>query len=257
MTLGIILKTLLHCRHLTRILNQNLRFRKQIQELKDQLESSKRPESVCNVSSQPVQNANQKSLPSSRLLLIPVTVEGHCYTALVDSGASQSIAMDRLAKKHNILLNQTNCTLHSVTGQMFNLQHRGAIQLGIGKLTRTIPVFFTRKLNAGHRPVFDLILGGDAMLQFPPYTVDNQNKLFTIATSTIAFGRPRRHKDDIVSENTQSKPVLQDNQCPSAVEHIASLWSANQIIDIKEDQVYSDDISSKLWNQFVKGAMSQ
>uniref|UniRef100_A0A915DE85 Uncharacterized protein n=1 Tax=Ditylenchus dipsaci TaxID=166011 RepID=A0A915DE85_9BILA len=203
-------------------------LRKQIQELKDQLENSTRPESVCNVSSQPVQSAYQKSLPSSRLLLIPVTVEGHCYTALVDSGASQSIAIDRLAKKHNIKLNQ-NTLYHALSYRSnFNLQHRGAIQ----------------KLNVGHRPVFDLILGETLCFSFHPYTVDNQNKLFTMATSTLAFGRPRKHKDEV---------------CPSAVEHIASLWSTSQIIDIEDDQTDSDEITSNLWNHLAisNGCLSQ
>uniref|UniRef100_A0A915CVD4 Uncharacterized protein n=1 Tax=Ditylenchus dipsaci TaxID=166011 RepID=A0A915CVD4_9BILA len=94
-------------------------------------------------------------------------------------------------------------SVDAVTGHQLVINRNAKVNLTVAGETREITMYMTPDKAMGKRVAFDLIIGGDAMKKFPPYTVDFEKGVFSIA------GKPVRMGDDRTRETRPMRVLRQ------------------------------------------------
>jgi hypothetical protein len=119
-----------------------------------------------------------------RLTIIPVSINGVKFAALFDTGATITLAPRSLADRAKIDLEENDMKIQSVTGHVAVLSKKGFARLTIGNCKRRVEINFTEDDQFGTKTPYDIIIGVDAMIDFPPICVDAKKRVLTIREGT-------------------------------------------------------------------------
>jgi hypothetical protein len=119
-----------------------------------------------------------------RLTIIPVFINGVKFAALFDTGATITLAPRSLADRAKIDLEENDMKIQSVTGHVAVLSKKGFARLTIGNCKRSVGINFTEDDRFGTKNPYDIIIGVDAMIDFPPICVDAKKRVITIREGT-------------------------------------------------------------------------
>jgi hypothetical protein len=125
------------------------------------------------------------TMPMTHALVLPIILDGHRLTALVDTGASASMitlpGLIRLGLTPASLAGDPNAAAHGVGRQMPEMRRHRFASLQIGSVTQSDPVLWVASVRVA--PIVDALLGADWVMM--------QSRVWiSFATSQLFFSAP-------------------------------------------------------------------
>jgi hypothetical protein len=138
-----------------------------------------------------------------RLAVIRVKINGVPMTALFDTGASVTLASRSVADIAGIELQENDRKFQSVTGHIAKLTKKGMATVSIGNHTRLVEINIADDDHLGLNNPYDLILGMNTLIEFPPLTVDAKRGKLKI-NDNVGMELDLGTKDELAGETEMS-----------------------------------------------------